>query len=158
TPFAVPSARVTAALADYSASYGELVPVNGALAGPDGNPLAGQAVELQVNSDNAWRTSRRLITAADGNFASELKPRTRMYVRVRFPGSADVRAVSSRRLLLRLSPVLSFTRAPRGGRRGRRVSVSGTVAPRKRIVNVVFQQQIGGRWRTVGRRAARTRS
>ena len=157
TPFAVPSARVTAALADYSASYGELVPVNGVLTGPDGNPLAGQAVELQVNSDNAWRTSRRLTTGADGGFASELRPRKRMYVRVRFPGSADVRAVSSARLLLRLSPVVSFTRAPRSGSRGRRVSVSGKVAPRKRIVNVVFQQQISGRWRTVGRRAARTR-
>jgi hypothetical protein len=157
TPFAAPSARVTAALADYSASYGELVPVNGLLAGPDGNPLAGQALELQVNSDNAWRTSRRLITGADGSFASELKPRKRMYVRVRFQGSADVRAVSSRRLLLRLSPVLRFTRAPRSGRRGSRVTVSGTVAPRKRIVNVVFQQQVNGRWRTVGQRAARTR-
>ena len=157
TPFAAPSARVTAALADYSASYGELVPVNGVLAGPDGNPLAGQAVDLQVNSDNAWRTSRRLITGADGSFASELKPRKRMYVRVRFPGSADVRGVSSRRLLLRLSPVLSFTRAPRSGRRGSRVTVSGTVAPRKRIVTVVFQQQVNGRWRTVGQRAPRTR-
>jgi hypothetical protein len=80
-----------------------------------------------------------------------------MYVRVRFPGSADVRAVSSTRLLLRLSPVVSLTRAPRSGSRGHRVSVSGTVAPRKRIVNVVFQQQVRGRWRTVGQRAARTR-
>jgi hypothetical protein len=78
-------------------------------------------------------------------------------VRVRFPGSADVRAVSSTRLLLQLSPVVSFTRAPRRGTRGRRVSLSGTVAPRKRIVNVVFQQQIRSRWRTVGRRAVRTR-
>jgi hypothetical protein len=70
--------------------------------------------------------------------------------------SADVRAVSSAQLLLRLSPVLLFTRAPTSATRGRRVSVKGTVAPRKRIVNVVFQQQVRGRWRTVGRRAART--
>jgi len=156
TPFATPSARVTAALADYRASYGEVVPVTGLLLGPDGNPLAGQAVELQVNSDDAWRTSRRLTTGADGSFASELKPRKRMYVRVRFPGNADLRAVSSTRLLLRLSPVVSFTRSPRSGTPGRRVSVDGTVAPRKRVVNVVFQQQIRGRWRIVGRHAVRT--
>jgi hypothetical protein len=37
------------------------------------------------------------------------------------------------------------------------VSVKGGVGPRKRIVNVVFQQRIHGRWRVVGRRAARTR-
>jgi hypothetical protein len=157
TPFATPAPHVTAALADRSASYGEIVPVNGVLVGPVGNPLAGQGVDLQVNSDNAWRTSRRLTTGADGSFASELKPRKRMYVRVRFPGSAELRAASSPQLLLRLSPVLSFTRPPTRATRGRRVTVNGTVAPRKRIVGVVFQQQVRGRWRTVGRRAVRTR-
>jgi hypothetical protein len=30
------------------------------------------------------------------------------------------------------------------------------VAPRKRLVNLVFQQRIHGRWRTVARRATRT--
>ena len=30
------------------------------------------------------------------------------------------------------------------------------MAPRKRVVNVVFQQRVRGRWRTVGRRAVRT--
>ena len=157
TPFAAPSARVTAALADPAASYGEVVPVNGALVAADGSALAGQPVALQVNSDNAWRTSRLLTTGADGSFASELKPKKRMYVRVRFPGSAGVRAASSARLLLRLSPVLSFIRAPHSGSPGRRVSVRGTVAPRKRTVNVVFQQQIRGSWRTVAQRAVRTR-
>jgi N-acetylmuramoyl-L-alanine amidase len=157
TPFAAPTARVTAALADYSASYGESVPLSGVLVGPDGNPLAGQAVDVEVNSDNAWRTSRRVTTGSDGSFASELKPRKRMYVRVRFPGTADVRAVSSARLLLRLRPVLGFTLPPAEATRGRRVTVGGTVAPRKRIVNVVFQQQVRGRWRTVGRRATRSR-
>ncbi|HEX6654553.1 MAG TPA: hypothetical protein VF072_17530, partial [Thermoleophilaceae bacterium] len=29
-------------------------------------------------------------------------------------------------------------------------------APRKRVVNVVFQQRVRGSWRTVGRRAVRT--
>ena len=156
TPFATFSARVSAALADYTADYGQDIPVNGTLAGPDGNPLAGQPVEVQVNSDNAWRTSRRLVTGADGSFASDLRPSKRMYVRVRFPGSADVRAASSPRLLLRLRPRVAFTRPPKTGSRGRRVSVKGTVAPRKRVVSVVFQQRVRGRWRTVGRRAART--
>jgi hypothetical protein len=156
TPFATFSARVSAALADYSADYGEDVPVTGALVGPDGNPLAGQAVEVQVNSDNAWRTSRRVVTGADGTYASDLRPAKRMYVRVRFPGTADVRGVSSPRLLLRLRPRVAFTRPPKRGVRGRRVSVKGTVAPRKRVVSVVFQQRVRGRWRTVGRRAART--
>jgi hypothetical protein len=133
------------------------VPVNGVLVGPDGNPLAGRAVQVQVNSDDAWRTSRRLITGQDGAFTTELKPAKRMYVRVRYPGSADVRGAASARLLLRLHPVLSFTQPPVTATRGSPVTVRGTVAPRKRVVNVVFQQQVRGRWRIVGRRAVRTR-
>jgi hypothetical protein len=155
-PFTATVARVSAVLADHTAEYGETVPVTGALAGPDGNPLVGQHVQVQVNSDNAWRTARRVVTGADGAYATDLRPSKRMYVRVRFPGNADVRGASSPRLLLRLRPAVTFTRAPRKVSRGRRVSVKGTVAPRKRIVNVVFQQRIGSRWRTVGRRAART--
>ena len=69
------AARVTAALADQRVDYGEIVPVSGALVGPDGSPLAGQAVEVQVNSDNGWRTARRATTGADGGFATDLKPR-----------------------------------------------------------------------------------
>src|SRR5215218_8703035 len=157
-PLTTFSPRVTAALADYTADYPEVVPVTGALAGPDGAPLAGQAVEVQVNSDNAWRTARRVTTGADGSFLTDLKPAKRMYVRVRYPGSADLRGVSSARLLLRLRPLVALTKAPAHARRGRPLTVEGTVAPRKRFVTVVFQQLVRGRWRVVGTRAARARS
>ena len=148
---------MTAALADQRVDYGEIVPVSGALVGPDGNPLAGQAVEVQVNSDNVWRTARRATTGTDGGFLTDLKPAKRMYVRVRYPGSADVRGSASPRLLLNLRPVLAFNRPPKRGVRGRRVVVAGTVGPRKRAVTVVLQQRIRGRWRKVGTRSARTR-
>ena len=151
------AARVTAALADRRVEYGEIVPVSGALVGPDGNPLAGQAVEVQVNSDNVWRTARRATTGSDGVFLTDLKPAKRMYVRVRYPGSADIRAAASARLLLNLRPVLAFTRPPKRSVRGRRVVVAGTVGPRKRLVTVVLQQRIRGRWRKVGTRSTRTR-
>jgi hypothetical protein len=152
------SARVSAALADYNAEYREVVPVTGALVGPDGAALAAQPVEVQVNSDDVWRTARRVTTAGDGAFVTDLTPAKRMYVRVRFQGSADVRGASSQRLLLRLRPLVAFTRAPRSAIRGRRLTVKGTVAPRKRTVSVVFQQRIRGRWHIVGGRAVRTRA
>ena len=157
TAFRTVSARVTAALADKRVDYGEVVPVSGALVGPDGNPLAGQAVEVQVNSDNVWRTARRATTGTDGGFLTDLKPAKRMYVRVRYPGSADVRGSASARLLLNLRPVLAFNRPPKRGVRGRRVVVAGTVGPRKRTVTVVFQQRVRGHWRKVGTRSTRTR-
>jgi hypothetical protein len=151
------SARVTAALADQRVDYGEIVPVSGALVGSDGGPLAGQSVEVQVNSDDVWRTARRATTGADGAFLTDLKPAKRMYVRVRYPGSAEVRGVASPRLLLNLRPVLRFNRPPKRAVRGRRVVVAGTVGPRKRAVTVVFQQRVRGRWRKVGTRTARAR-
>ena len=157
TTFPSAFAHVTAALADERVDYGEVVPVSGALAGPDGSALAGQAVELQVNSDNVWRTARRVTTGPDGTYVSDLKPAKRMYVRVRYAGSADIRGSASPRLLLNLRPVLAFTRPPKRALRGRRVVVKGTVAPRKRTVSVVFQQRIRGRWRKVGTRSVRAR-
>jgi hypothetical protein len=157
TPFATFSSHLSAALTDQRVDYGTIVPVSGALAGPDGNPLAGQSVEVQVNSDGAWRTARRATTGADGGFGTDLKPGKRMYVRVRYPGSGDVRGSASPRLLLNLRPVLEFDLPPSRAARGRRLVVSGTVAPRKRVVNVVFQQRIGGRWRKVAGRAVRAR-
>ena len=53
--------------------------------------------------------------------------------------------------------MLRFERPPRRGVRGRRVQVAGRVAPRKRLVTVVFQQRIRGHWRKVGTRTVRTR-
>ena len=151
------SARVTAALADERVDYGEIVPVSGTLVGPDGNPLAGQAVELQVNSDNVWRSARRVTTGSDGGYLTDLKPAKRMYVRVRYRGSAEIRGGASARLLLNVRPVLTFDRPPKRGVRGRRVVVLGTVAPRKPAVTVVLQQRLQGHWRKVATRQARTR-
>ena len=98
------TARLSATLADYSIDFGEPVPVSGLLAGPDGLALAGASVEVQTNADGRWMTSKRLTTAADGTFAGELRPRKRMYVRLRYPGQAELRGAYSSRLLLRLRP------------------------------------------------------
>jgi hypothetical protein len=158
TPFALTAAaRVSAALADTRVNYGEVVPVSGTLAGPDGAPLAWQRVEVQTNSENRWRTARRLTTGADGSFFTELRPSKRMYIRVRYAGGGDLRGSASSRLLLRLRPVVSFDAPPTRARRGRRVDVRGSVGPRKRTVHVIFQQYIRGRWRTVGKRPSRAR-
>jgi hypothetical protein len=148
------TARLSAALAHYSIDYGELVPVTGLLAGPDGLPLAGAPVEVQTNADGRWVTSELLTTAADGTFAGELHPRKRMYVRLRYSATGTV---ISPRLLLRLRPVVTLRRPASRGRRGVRVPVQGGVGPRKGWVHLVLQQRIRGRFRTVGARAVRAR-
>ncbi len=149
--------RVSGTLGDYSIDFGQVVPVNGLLSGPDGSPLAGERVEVQVSSDGRWRTGRRLTTAGDGTFASELKPRKRMYVRLRFPGRPELRRAYSSRLLLKLHPVIALRRPVRRVRRGSRVRVRGKVGPRRRVLRLVLQQHIRGRYRKVGAKNVRVR-
>jgi hypothetical protein len=155
----VPSAatRLSGALADYRVDFGDAVPVTGLLSGADGAPLAGQQVEVQVNGDGRWITSRRVVSAPDGTFATELKPRKRMYVRMRFPGRPDLRGAFSSRLLLRLRPVIELRRPRKRARAGASVPLSGTVGPRKRVLRLVLQQHVGGRYRKVGAKTVRAR-
>jgi N-acetylmuramoyl-L-alanine amidase len=149
--------RLSAALADYRVDFGEVVPVTGLLSGPDGAPLPGEQVEVQVNGDGRWVTSRRILSAGDGTFATELKPRKRMYVRLRFPGRTDLRGAFSSRLLLRLRPVITLRRPRSRAAPGESVLVTGKVGPRKRFVHLVLQQHIRGRYRKVGAKAVRAR-
>jgi hypothetical protein len=151
------TARLSAALAHYSIDYGEAVPVTGVLTGPDGLALASAPVEVQTNADGRWVTAEYLTTAADGTFAGELQPRKRMYVRLLYPGQAELRGATSARLLLRLRPVITLRHAASSGRRGVRVPVAGSVGPRKALVHLVLQQRVHGYFRTVGSRAVRAR-
>jgi N-acetylmuramoyl-L-alanine amidase len=144
-------------LADYRVDYGEVVPVTGLLSGPDGAPIPNEQVEVQVNGDGRWTTSRRVLSAADGTFATELNPRKRMYVRMRFPGRPDLGGAYSTRLLLRLRPVIEVERPRSRFVPGRPVPLAGTVGPRKRFVHLVVQQHVRGRFRNIGARAVRAR-
>ena len=153
----IPVARVSATVGDTTLDYGETTPVGGTLVGPDGLPLAGESVEVQLNDKGVWRTVRRLATDATGGFTTELKPRRRAYVRVRFAGNATLRGGSSARLLLRVRPLVGLDLAPTAGVRGVRVRVAGNVVPRKRVVHLVLQQRTRGRYRRVAVKPVRAR-
>ena len=141
--------RLSATLADFSVDFGATVPVTGLLAGPDGVPLAGEAVEVQTNGDGFWRTAARAATAPDGSFATELRPRKRVYVRLRYLGRPGLRRATSARLVLHVRPLIALALPTATGRRRRSVPLSGTVAPRKRALRLFLQRRIRGRYRTV---------
>ena len=157
SPVGSSSTRLSALLGISRVNFGETVPVSGTLVGATGAPLAGEAIQLQVNHDNRWRTTRRLTTAANGAFATELRPRLRMYVRTRFRGRSGLRRSGSSRLLLNLKPVISVTSAPSRGQVDLRMVIRGRVAPRKRFIHLVVQRRSEGRWRRVRVRAVRVR-
>jgi hypothetical protein len=149
--------RLSGTLADFSVDYGEVVPVTGLLQGPDGGPLVNEAVEVQTNGTGVWKTSSVTATAADGTFTTELRPRRRVYVRLRYLGRAELRRATSSRLLLHLRPLITLRPLVTSSVPDARVAVSGTIAPRKRFVTLVLQQRIRGRYRKVGARAVRVR-
>ncbi len=149
--------RLSATLADFRVDYGDVVPVSGLLSGPDGSPLVNEAVEVQTNGEGRWRTASTATTAPDGTFATELRPRKRLYVRLRYPGRAELRRATSSRLLLHLRPLISLRTPVSSSEAGTRVPVKGTIGPRKRVVTLVVHQRRGGRYRRVALRAVRAR-
>jgi hypothetical protein len=149
--------RLSATLADSSVNFGDVVPVTGLLSGPGGGPLVNETVEVQTNGTGLWRTSSTATTAPDGTFATELRPRRRLYVRLRYPGRAELRRATSARLLLHLRPLITLRSPVTSSARGARVPVKGTVSPRKRFVTLVVQQRKEGRYRRAGVRAVRAR-
>jgi hypothetical protein len=157
-PIAGAGTRLVAYLSDSSIDYGQQVRVSGYLGGPDGGPLAGQPIELQTQSDGTWRTVHQLTTNPDGTYDVDLKPRKRMYVRVRFASQAALKGSSSGKLLQRVRPLLALTNPVSRARRNKRVTVTGTVTPQKHGVYLALQEQLkSGRWKRVGLRLVHPR-
>ena len=157
TPVTSSATRLSAALSDYRADFGTPVSVSGALLAPDGLPLAGEPITIQVSSEGRWRRARRVLTGPDGAFFTDLKPARRRYVRVRYPGRSGLRRSTSPRLLLQLKPIIALNEPPSEGERREAVELTGTVGPRKRRLTLVVQRLVSGRYRKDQARAVRAR-
>jgi N-acetylmuramoyl-L-alanine amidase len=157
TPVTSSATRLSAALSDYRADYGTPVSVSGALLAPDGLPLAGERIAVQVSSEGHWRRARRVLTGPDGAFFTDLKPARRMYVRVRYGGRSGLRRSTSPRLLLQLRPLITLKEPPSLGARREPVQLRGTVGPRKRLLTLVVQKLVSGRYRKELARTVRAR-
>jgi hypothetical protein len=149
--------RLSAALSDYRADFGTDVSVSGALLAPDGLPLAGERITVQVSSEGHWRRARRALTGPDGAFFTDLKPRRRMFVRVRYLGRTGLRRATSQRLLLQLRPLITLDAPPSTGVRREPVEITGTVGPHKRLLTLVVQKLVRGRYHRALARRVRAR-
>jgi len=149
--------RLSALLGSADVAFGQAVTVSGSLVGDTGAPIGGESVALQVSPDGRWHTTRRLTTGPDGSFATDLRPRLRMYVRTRFRGHGQLRGSGSSRLLLRLRPLITIDHPPMRARANSPVPITGRVAPRKRVLRLVVQQLVRGGWRKVTSRTALAR-
>jgi N-acetylmuramoyl-L-alanine amidase-like protein len=157
-PAGIPGPGLQAALSKTTVRYKGGTRLNGALTGPDGSPLGGRSLVVEVRrADGSWRPVETVTTHGDGGFSALLHPRGNRVLRARFAGGGGLAPVSSATLLLQVQPIIRLTLTPRTGAGGVRVRLGGTVAPRKGRLYQVLARRKGGRWRRVGVKALRGR-
>jgi hypothetical protein len=149
---------LTASLSRRSTPYGGTATLSGALTDAALTPLAGRPVRVEVLRGARWRTLADLTTDSAGTWSTPVRPvRTRL-LRATYAGDPVWRRSFSPEQLLRLKPLVKLAPGSTTGVRGKRVRLSGTVAPRKRRVYQVLQQRVRGAYRQVGVKTVRVRA
>jgi hypothetical protein len=136
--------------------YGDSATLSGNLTTNSGAAVGGQQVTVQAKVDGRWKTSSTPTTRGDGSFSAVVKPKVTRPLRVRFAGSGDLRSSVTPTLTLAVRPLIKLRRPPRRGAARARVTLTGTVKPRKARVYQVLQLERRGRFRNVGTKALRT--
>jgi hypothetical protein len=151
------TARLTLAAASKRVELPAEAQVSGALTGPDGAPLAGAPVSLQIQGSRRWVTVARVRTSEQGTFAGTMPVHRNAMVRAHFGGSGGRPAVSVP-LRLGVVPALSASASRKRVKAGGAVDIAVTVAPyRSKLVLGLARQLPGGRFVPVGAVRARVR-
>ena len=149
--------RLTLAAASTRVALPAEAEVAGALVGPDGAPMGGAGVSLQVEGTKRWVTVARATTGADGRFAATMPVHRNGRVRAHFGGDGAHPATSTP-VRLKVVPSLVAKASARRVKAGRSVRVSVAVAPhRSRVVLAISRQLPSGRFVPVGAVRARVR-
>jgi len=116
----------------------------GRMADAAGGPVPAAPVALQLLTADGFRTVQRLRTGPDGTFTAEVPTARNRAIRA----IRDVQGrgrIASRTVPVSVAPALTAA-APRRVRAGRRLVVTGTVAPRKGsvVVSAARQGRTGG--------------
>jgi hypothetical protein len=154
--YATAGAGVTVRAASTTLRGTAMATLSGVLRFADGSSPSGAPVEILYSSAAAGSAFTPIATAraaADGTWSATVNlPRTGT-VRARFPGDATRAALESSSLTITLVPHLSMNLSRRHLRRGRQVTVSGSVAPPTSTrVDLLLERKVAGRYRRVRRR------
>jgi N-acetylmuramoyl-L-alanine amidase-like protein len=124
----------------------------GTLADAAGSPLAARTVELQARlASGEWRAVTTTVTASDGTWALSLASTRSGTFRAHFAGDGAAPAATSPSRRVVVLPRIEV-RATRGRvRRGRLVTLVGSIAPPKRGLRVVVWRRVRGANRFAGR-------
>ncbi|MGH2917711.1 MAG: N-acetylmuramoyl-L-alanine amidase, partial [Solirubrobacteraceae bacterium] len=151
------SGGLTLEAVDRTLAFGQPAELSGRLTGPDGAPLGGAKVSLQIAGGSGFYTSRHVTTGADGAWSIMLATsysRTLRAVALRSGGGL----VTSRQLRVGVVPRIRVRATRRVGAR-RTFKVSGSIRPRRERITLEVQRRgSDGKMRTVGRLRVKVRS
>ena len=160
--YAGPASGMTVRAASTKLRGTRTATLSGLLRFADGSSAADAPVEILYAATGNGGVYSPLATtrcALDGSWTATVDvPRTGT-IRARFPGDATRAALESSSLRITLIPKLSLFLSSRRFRRGRRVRVSGYVAPATSThVDLLLERKVRGRYRRVRRRRLRVRN
>ena len=141
-------------------TFGTKAGLRAALAGPDGAPLAGRPLGLQVLGRTGWNTLQSLSTDAGGSLSTRLRLAYTHAVRARFAGEPGLGSAQSSPVLVGVRPLVQAKLEPSAASlaRGQRITVAGAVRPHKSSILLVVERATAtGRSVRVARRALRAR-
>jgi N-acetylmuramoyl-L-alanine amidase len=154
--YAAPASGVTVRAASTRLRGTATATLSGVLRFGDGSSASGAPVAILYAATGSGGTYAPLATAtcaADGSWSRTVAiPRTGT-IRARFPGDGTRAPLESSSLRITLVPHVSLSLSSRRIRRGRRIRVSGSVAPATGTrVDLLLERKIRGRYRRVRRR------
>ena len=149
-PPPAPGATLTLAAADRTLEFPQPAQLSGQARAPDGTPLGGAPVSIQVASSAGFVTLARAVTAGDGTWTAQLPTQYTRTLRavVRPPSGA---LAASPRLTVEVAPRIGVT-APRRVIARRPFRVRGAIRPlRAGLVLVIARKGADGAFHTVAR-------
>jgi len=140
---APPSTKLELKALTTRVRYPNSTQVVGRLLGPDGAPLAGRTVKVQLRKLGGLSTVARRRTASDGRFSATVKPAGKRGLSARFAGGGGVASTTSPTVTVDVRPKLEARLASSGTRVGGTIVLTGRIGPAKRIVRVVIVRTTG---------------
>jgi N-acetylmuramoyl-L-alanine amidase-like protein len=157
-----PAPKLALGAAAQRITFGAKADLRASLKAPDGTPLPGRPLEIQVLGRRGWNTIQSLRADAGGTLSTKLKLSYNHALRAQFPGEAGLAAVRSTPISIGVRPAVTARLDPSTSAvlaRGARVTVSGKMRPHKAVaVFVATRVTPAGRKLRVGRRLVRARS
>ncbi len=135
--------RLDVSLTPGAVVYPKRATVTGALRQVNGDPVAGAPIAVQAYGTSGWHTAWHATTGDDGSFRLGIGARLSHKVRVLFAGDAGRIAAVSQTMVLSVVPELSLERSASRRGVGQTVTLSGTVQPSKKRLQLVVERRVG---------------